>query len=35
MSFEVVKIGACKRLFNDGRRIHFESRKIEATRRKE
>lgn len=35
MSFEVVKIRACEGLFNDGRRVYIESRKIEASRRKE
>lgn len=32
MSFEVVEIGACQGLFNDGRRIHIESRKVKAAR---
>jgi len=34
MSFEVVKIGTCQGLFNDGRRVHTEPRTIKAPRRK-
>jgi len=34
MSFEVIKIGACQGLFNDGRRVHTKSRKAKAPGRK-